>query len=94
MNDNIKHNKEEVAKERSHHNMRELLIDLNHLASHYRQSGQLQKALDCLSEALPIEQNANSVLGEAATFTLMGRVCSDMGRNPTSQKRDVGHPEL
>ena len=40
----------------------------------------MQKALDCLNEALPIEQKANSVLGQAMTFNTMGRVYTDMGQ--------------
>ena len=80
LNDSIAQYEQKVAKSRSHHETRELLIELNLLASFYRQSGQLQKALDCLNEALPIEQKANSLLGQAMTFNTMGRVYTDLGQ--------------
>jgi tetratricopeptide (TPR) repeat protein len=57
-----------------------LLLYLNLLASVYRESGQLQKALDCLNEALPIEQESNGVLGPAMTFNTLGQVYTDLGQ--------------
>ncbi len=80
LQDSIAQYEQKVAKARSDHNRRELLIYLNVLASFYRESGQLQKALDCLNEALPIEQKANSLLGQAMTFNIMGRVYTDLGQ--------------
>ena len=80
LKDSIAQYEQEVAKARSGHKTRELLLYLNLLASVYRESGQLQKALDCLNEALPIEQKANSVLGQAMTFNTMGQVYTDLGR--------------
>lgn len=80
LNGSIADYEQKVAKARSDHNTRELLISLNILASFYRQAGQLQKALGCLTEALPIEQKANSLLGQAATFNTMGRVYTDLGQ--------------
>jgi CHAT domain-containing protein/Tfp pilus assembly protein PilF len=79
LKDSIAQYEQEVTKARSDHKTRELLINLNILASFYRQSGQLRKALDCLNEALPIEQKVNSVLGQAMTFNTMGRVYTDLG---------------
>jgi CHAT domain-containing protein len=78
LQDSIAQYEQKVAK--ANHDTRELLIDLNILASFYRQAGQLQKALDCLNQALPIEQKVNSVLGQAMTFNTMGRVYTDMGQ--------------
>ena len=78
LQDSIAQYEQKVAK--ANHDTRELLVDLNILASFYRQAGQLQKALDCLNQALPIEQKANSVLGQAMTFNTMGRVYTDMGQ--------------
>ena len=80
LNNSIAQYEKEVAKARSGHKTRELLVYLNLLASSYREAGQLQKALDCLNEALPIEQTANSVLGQAMTFNTMGRVYTDLGQ--------------
>jgi len=69
-----------VASARSGSDTRELLIDLNLLASFYLQAGQLQKSLDCLNEALPIEQKANSLLGQAMSLNTRGRVYTEMGQ--------------
>jgi len=80
LKDSIAEYEQKAAKARSGHETRELLINLNILASFYRQAGQLQKALDCLNEALPIEQKNNSVLGQAMTFNTMGRVYTDLGQ--------------
>jgi CHAT domain-containing protein len=80
LKDSIAQYEQEAAKARSGHKTRELLLYLNLLASVYRESGQLQKALDCLNEALPIEQKANSALGQAMTFNTMGQVYTDLGQ--------------
>lgn len=80
LKDSIEQYEQKAAKARSGHETRELLIDLNLLASFYRQAGQLQKALVCLNEALPIEQRANSTLGQAMTLNTMGRVYTDLGQ--------------
>ena len=80
LKDSIAEYEQKVAKARSSHETRELLINLNILASFYRQAGQLQKALECLNEALPIEQEHNGVLGQAMTFNTMGRVYTDLGQ--------------
>ncbi len=80
LKDSIAQYEQEAAKARSGHKTRELLLYLNLLASVYRESGQLQKALDCLNEALPIEQQANGALGQAMTFNTMGQVYTDLGQ--------------
>lgn len=72
LKDDISHYEEEVAKARSHHDTRELIINLNYLASSYRQTGEMQNALACLNEALPIEQKFSSVVGQAITLNLLG----------------------
>ena len=53
------------------------LIILGYL---YRQAGAMQKALACLNEALPIEQNADNRAGQAMAQNTMGRVYSDLGQ--------------
>ena len=80
LKDSIAQCEQEAAKARSGHKTRELLLYLNLLASVYRESGQLQKALDSLNEALPIEQKANSALGQAMTFNTMGQIYTDLGQ--------------
>ena len=80
LKDSIAQYEREVANARAEHKTRELILYLNLLASFYRQSGQLQKALACLNEALPIEQQLNSALGQATTYNTMGRVYTDLGQ--------------
>jgi tetratricopeptide (TPR) repeat protein len=41
--------------------------------------GKMQKALECLNEALPMERNANNQPAQAMTQNIMGRVYSDLG---------------
>ena len=53
------------------------LIVLGYL---YRQAGQMQKALNCLNEALSIEQNAGNQAAQAMAQNTMGRVYSDLGQ--------------
>jgi CHAT domain-containing protein/tetratricopeptide (TPR) repeat protein len=80
LKDSIAQYEQEAAKARSGHKTRELILYLNLLASVYRESGQLQKALDSLNEALPIEQKENSALGQGMTFNTMGQVYTDLGQ--------------
>ena len=51
----------------------------NTLASLYRQSGSMQKALDYCNQALQIEQNGGSRQGQAFTEDIEGHIYSDMG---------------
>jgi tetratricopeptide (TPR) repeat protein len=60
------------------------LIVLGYL---YRQAGQMQKALNCLNEALSIEQNAGNQAAQAMAQNTMGRVYSDLG----AVRPDVAH---
>src|SRR5208337_4032199 len=80
LNDSIAQQEQKLAQARASKDMRAILTELNILGSLYRTSGQLQKALDDLNEALPIEQQANSLLGQGTTLMTMGRVYSDMGQ--------------
>ncbi len=67
------------------------LISLGFL---YRQAGDMQKALACLNEALPIEQKANNEAAQAMTKNNMGRVYSDLGQEDEGAgavQRGVGH---
>jgi hypothetical protein len=40
----------------------------------------MQKALDCLNEALTMEQNGGSRVTQAMTQNTMGRVYTDLGQ--------------
>ncbi|MGB0081282.1 MAG: tetratricopeptide repeat protein [Terracidiphilus sp.] len=78
--DSIAQQEQKLAQARAGNDMRTVVTELNILGSLYRLSGQLQKALDDLNEALPIEQQANSLFGQATTLMTMGRVYSDIGQ--------------
>jgi CHAT domain-containing protein len=71
---------QKLASARQANNKREVVTDLNVLGSLYRFAGNMQKALACLNEALPIEQNAGSIFGQATTLNTMGRVYTDLGQ--------------
>ena len=58
----------------------QVATELNVLGLLYRQAGKMQKALDCLNEALPIEQKENNQAAQAMTQNIMGRVYTDMGQ--------------
>ncbi len=55
-------------------------IELNSLASLYRQQGKNQKALDDLNDALEIERRFHGRAGEAQSLNLMGRIYTDLGQ--------------
>jgi CHAT domain-containing protein len=80
LRDSIAREEQKLTQARSEGNIRAVVIELNILGSLYRMSGQLQKALDDLDEALPIEQRANSLLGQGTTLNTMGRVYTDLGQ--------------
>jgi CHAT domain-containing protein len=61
--------------------------ELNVLGMLYRQAGKMQKALDCLNEALPIEQKENNQAAQAMTLNIMGRVYTDMGQEEKALER-------
>jgi CHAT domain-containing protein len=80
LKDSIAQNEQKLAQARSGRNMREVVVELNALGSLYYLAGQMQKSLACLNEALPVEQRAASLLGQATTLDLMGRVYTDLGQ--------------
>lgn len=55
-------------------------IELNSLASLYRQQGKNQKALEDLNGALEIERRFHGRAGEAQSLNLMGRIYTDLGQ--------------
>jgi CHAT domain-containing protein len=55
--------------------------ELNELGVLYRQTGQPQKALDCLNEELQLWRRVNSHNGEALALDAIGRVYADLGQD-------------
>ncbi len=80
LHDSIAGYEQQLAQARGEKNMRQVVTELNVLGSLYRQAGQLQKALTYLDEALPIEQRASSLFGQATTLDTMGRIYTDLGQ--------------
>ena len=80
LQETITQNEQKLEQARSQHNAREVLVELNILGMFYRQAGQLQKALSCLNEALPMEQRSSSLFGQATTLNTLGRVYTDLGQ--------------
>jgi CHAT domain-containing protein/predicted negative regulator of RcsB-dependent stress response len=78
--DSIASYEQQLAQARGEKNTRQVVTELNVLGSLYRQAGQLQKALTYLNEALPIEQRAASLYGQATTLDTMGRIYTDLGQ--------------
>lgn len=60
LKDSIAQQEQKLAQARASNDLRTVVTELNILGSLYRLSGQLQKALDDLNEALPIEQKAST----------------------------------
>ena len=79
LQDSITQQEQKLAQARAQNDTRQVVTQLNVLASLYRGAGKLQKALDCLNEALPIEQKYSSLFGQATSLGAMGRVYTDMG---------------
>jgi CHAT domain-containing protein len=80
LKDSIAQQEQKLAQARASKDMRTVVTELNILGGLYRLSGQLQKALDVLNEALPIEQKSSSLLGQGTTLMTMSRVYTDLGQ--------------
>ncbi len=80
LQNSIAQQEQKLAQARASNDIRQVVTQLNVLGSLYRSSGQLQKALTYLNEALPIEQKFSSLLGQATTLDTMGRVYTDLGQ--------------
>ena len=77
--DQIAQHEQKLTALRAAKNTREEAMELNVLGALYRQAGQMPKALECLSEALPIERNEGNQPALAMTQNTMGRVYTDLG---------------
>jgi CHAT domain-containing protein len=69
-----------LAEARAAHRTRDLVLELIALGYLYREAGKMQDALDCLNEALPIEQRAGNAVAQAMTLNTLGRVYTDLGQ--------------
>ena len=76
----IAQHEQKLAAARDAKATKEETTELNLLGMLYRQAGKMQKALECLNEALPIEQSAGNRAGQAMTENTMGRVYTDLGQ--------------
>jgi CHAT domain-containing protein len=80
INDQIDKHEQKLADARAARRVNDQGFQLITLGFLYRQAGKMQKALACLNEALPLEQNANNQAAQAMTLNVMGRVYKDLGR--------------
>ena len=78
--DQIDQHEKKLAEARAAQLTKDEGIELITLGYLYRQAGKMQKALECLNEALPIEKNAGNELAQALTLNTMGRVYTDLGQ--------------
>jgi CHAT domain-containing protein/Tfp pilus assembly protein PilF len=76
----IAQHEQNLVQARSSKNIRQQVTESNILGALYYSAGQLEKALDYLNQALPIEQKYSSLLGQATTLNTMGRVYTDLGQ--------------
>ena len=76
----IAQHEQSLAQARSSKNIRQQVSECNILGALYYSAGQLQKGLDYLNQALPIEQKYSSLLGQATTLNTMGRIYTDLGQ--------------
>jgi CHAT domain-containing protein/Tfp pilus assembly protein PilF len=76
----IAQHEQNLAQARSSKNIRQQVTEYNILGALYYSSGQLEKGLDYLNQALPIEQKYSSLLGQATTLNTMGRIYTDLGQ--------------
>jgi CHAT domain-containing protein/Tfp pilus assembly protein PilF len=85
--DQIKQHEQTLADARAARRVNDEGFELITLGYLYRQAGQMQKALECLNEALTIEQNADNQAGQAMAQNTMGRVYSDLGQQDQALAR-------
>jgi len=77
--DLIKQHEQKLADARAAQHAKDEGFELIILGSLYRQSGQMQKALDDLNQALSIEQRTGNRAAQAMALNTMGRVYTEQG---------------
>ncbi len=80
LREQIAQHEQKLAGARAVHQAQDEVTQLIALGYLYRQSGQMQKALDALNQALAAEQNGGGQATRAMTLNTMGKVYSDMGQ--------------
>lgn len=80
LREQISEHEQKLSEARAAQRTREEGIQLIALGYLYRQSGKMQKALECLNQALSIERNSGSQATQAMALNTMGKVYSDMGQ--------------
>jgi CHAT domain-containing protein len=81
LQDLITLHEQKLADARSSENQRDQATELNFLATIYRETGSLQKALDYCNQALTLEKSAGFRPGEVImTKNTLGRIYSDLGQ--------------
>jgi CHAT domain-containing protein/Tfp pilus assembly protein PilF len=76
----IAQHEQNLVQARSGKNIRQQVTECNILGALYYSEGQLEKGLDYLNQALPIEQKYSSLLGQATTLNTIGRIYTDLGQ--------------
>jgi CHAT domain-containing protein/uncharacterized protein HemY len=79
VNDQITQQEQKLAEARAAHRTNDEGVQLITLGYLYRQAGKMQKSLDCLNQALPIEQKAGNQGAQGMVQNIMGRVYTDLG---------------
>ena len=79
VNGQITQHEQQLADARAAHRASDEGVQLITLGYLYRQAGKMQKALDCLNRALPIEQKAGNQGAQGMVQNIMGRVYTDLG---------------
>src|ERR1039458_2493979 len=80
VNDQITQHEQKLAGARAAHRASDEGVQLITLGYLYRQAGKMQKSLDCLNEALPIEQKAGNQGAQGMVQNILGRVYTDLGQ--------------
>jgi CHAT domain-containing protein len=76
----ISQHEQKLADARAGHKTKDVMTELAFLGTLYRMSGKMQKALDCLNEALPIAQKADNHVAQAMILNALGRIYTDLGQ--------------
>jgi tetratricopeptide (TPR) repeat protein len=76
----ISQHEQDLAQARAANRTSVVGTELNTLGELYRRAGNSQKGLDCLNEALAIEQKYHNRGAQAHTQTIMARIYTDLGQ--------------
>lgn len=77
--DQIAQHERNLAAARAGNHSYSEVLELNTLGILYRKSGQMQKALECLNQALPLAEKSGNKIAQAMALATTGRVYTDLG---------------